>query len=190
MQKIASKLSSAGLAKPWMLFSMCFARLELPPPWRIRWQRARRRRPARRGRSRRRQPRRRPPLDPDDAADEADFGAHPVFIRPNNTANTILDFQGRDTRIQLPLSAAALSHRAVMSLVSGRQRSSGSPTCECITKLIDQEGVGSFTRYVNDCWSPPLLKCITKHLEQRPTGWQLASSSSLRRIQADYCADD
>ena len=26
-------------------------------------------------------------------------------IRPNNTANTILDFQGRDTRIQLPLSA-------------------------------------------------------------------------------------
>ena len=32
-------------------------------------------------------------------------GAHPVFIRPNNTANTILDFQGRDTRIQLPLSA-------------------------------------------------------------------------------------
>ena len=45
------------------------------------------------------------PLDPDDAADEADFGAHPVFIRPNNTANTILDFQGRDTRIQLPLSA-------------------------------------------------------------------------------------
>ena len=73
-------------------------------------------------------------LDPDDAADEADFGAHPVFIRPNNTANTILDFQGRDTRIQLPLSAAALSHRAVMSLVSGRQRSSGSPTCECITK--------------------------------------------------------
>ena len=23
------------------------------------------------------------PLDPDDAADEADFGAHPVFIRPN-----------------------------------------------------------------------------------------------------------
>ena len=49
---------------------------------------------------------------------------------------------------------------AKASLVSGRQRSSGSPTCECITKLIDQEGVGSFTRYVNDCRSPPLCHCV------------------------------